>query len=311
MFDAPQGLRTFDRFAEKVAIQLNDTHPALAIPELMRMLVDLEELAWDEAWEITTRTLRLHEPHRLPEALERWPVSLLGACCRATCRSSTRSTRASSSVRPARLRRRRRALPAHVDHRGGRRAAGAHGAPRDRRQPQRQRRGRAAHRDPQDTSVFRDFHELWPEKFSNKTNGVTPRRWLLKCNPGLSPPHHRARSATGWVTDLDQLQQARPARRRRRASRERWRAVKRDNKVAARRHRSSSSTRARASRSRRPRLALRRPGQAHPRVQAAAAQRAARHHALQPHQGRPHGDDRCRARSSSAARRRPATTWPS
>ena len=63
MFDEPRGLGVFDRFAEKVAIQLNDTHPALAIPELMRILVDVEGLAWDEAWEITTRDLRLHQPH--------------------------------------------------------------------------------------------------------------------------------------------------------------------------------------------------------------------------------------------------------
>ena len=78
MFDEPKGLRTFDRFAEKVAIQLNDTHPALAIPELMRLLVDIEGLAWDEAWDITTRTFGYTNHTVLPEALERWPVELLG-----------------------------------------------------------------------------------------------------------------------------------------------------------------------------------------------------------------------------------------
>ena len=103
MFDEPRGLRLFDRFAEKVAIQLNDTHPALAIPELMRLLVDVEELAWDEAWEIDHADVRVHEPHRAaggPRALAGRACS--GPCSRATCRSSTRSTRASWATCAAR-----------------------------------------------------------------------------------------------------------------------------------------------------------------------------------------------------------------
>ena len=185
MFDRQQGLKTFDRFAEKAAIQLNDTHPALAIPELMRILVDLEELGWDEAWDITTRTFGYTNHTVMPEALERWPMSLFGACCRATCRSSTRSTRASSSTSArssgaddARCRR-----MSIIEEGGEKRVRMA--TPRHRRQPQRQRRRRAAHRHPEDR-LFRDFYELWPEKFNNKTNGVTQRRWLLKSNPGLS-----------------------------------------------------------------------------------------------------------------------------
>jgi starch phosphorylase len=78
MYDQGKGLRTFDRFAERTAIQLNDTHPALAIPELMRILVDVEDLDWDEAWRLTTETLAYTNHTVMPEALERWTVDLLG-----------------------------------------------------------------------------------------------------------------------------------------------------------------------------------------------------------------------------------------
>ena len=152
MFDEPRGLRTFDRFAEKVAIQLNDTHPALAIPELMRLLVDVEGLAWDDG---VGRSPRAPSATRTtPCCRRRWSAG------RSTCSAAMlprhlqiiyEINRASSHEVHGRGSRADDApRPPDVDHRGGRRAAGAHGQPRHRRQPLRQRRGRAAHRDPEE-----------------------------------------------------------------------------------------------------------------------------------------------------------------
>jgi starch phosphorylase len=205
MFDEPRGLRTFDRFAEKVAIQLNDTHPALAIPELMRLLVDVEELEWDEAWAITTATFGYTNHTVLPEALERWSVSLLGAMLPrhrqiieeidARFQAQVRERFGDDEAR------RRRVAIIGAEHGGEPHVrmatlaiVGSHSV-----------NGVARlHTEILTTEVFRDFHELWPAKFSNKTNGITPRRWLLKSNPDLA----RLVSAAigpGWVTDLDRL----------------------------------------------------------------------------------------------------------
>ena len=205
MFDKPRGLRTFDRFTAKVAIQLNDTHPALAIPELMRMLVDLEELDWDEAWAITTGTFGYTNHTIMPEALERWPVSLLGAMLPRHLQIIDEingrflaESRARLGDDEARLRR-----MSIIEDDGERRVrmatlavVGSHSV-----------NGVAAlHTEILTTEVFRDFHELSPEKFSNKTNGITQRRWLLKSNPELA---HLISDhiGTGWVTDLYQLRQ--------------------------------------------------------------------------------------------------------
>ena len=184
----------------KFAIQLNDTHPSIAVAELMRVLVDEEGLDWDAAWAITEQDVRATPTTRCcPRrwSAGRWRCS--SACCRATCRSSTRSTSASC----ARCRRswpgRRRPAGAHVDHRGGPRQAGADGPPRDRRRAQRQRRRRSCTPSWSRAHLLPDFYELWPERFNNKTNGVTPRRWVLHANPRLTrllSSAHRVRAGS-------------------------------------------------------------------------------------------------------------------
>ena len=228
MFDAPRGFRTFDRFAEKVAIQLNDTHPALAIAELMRILVDLEELDWEEAWTITTATFGYTNHTILPEALERWPVSLLGAMLprhlhiiyeingrflaevRARFGDDDARCRRMSLIEEDGERRVRMATLAVV---------GSHSV-----------NGVAElHTQILTSEVFRDFHELWPQKFSNKTNGITQRRWLLKSNPDLARLISDA-IGPGWITDLPQLRQLAPLADDPGFG-EAWRAAKRRGKL--------------------------------------------------------------------------------
>src|SRR5215475_13666498 len=201
--DRPRGLRTFDRFADKVAIQLNDTHPALAIPELMRLLIDVEELGWDEAWDITSRTFGYTNHTVMPEALERWPVSLLGTMLPRHLEIIYEiNARFLALVRerlgPDDARARRMSV---IEEDGERRVrmanlviVGSHAF-----------NGVAKlHTEILTSRVFPEFHALWPGKFSNKTNGITPRRWLLKCNPELSGVITNA-IGSAWVTDLDRL----------------------------------------------------------------------------------------------------------
>jgi glycogen phosphorylase len=228
MFDEPHGLRTFDRFAEKVAIQLNDTHPTLAIPELMRILVDLEDLGWDEAWAITTATFGYTNHTVMAEALERWPLSLLGTMLprhlqiiyeinrrflddvRRHFGQDDARTRRMSIIEEDGERRVRMATLAVV---------GSHAV-----------NGVAAlHTQILTSEVFGDFYAMTPEKFSNKTNGITQRRWLLKSNPDLAQIISDTIGA-GWVTDLDQLRQLAPLAGDR-AFHEAWRAAKRANKL--------------------------------------------------------------------------------
>jgi starch phosphorylase len=220
--------RSWDELPDKVAIQLNDTHPAVTIPSLMRILVDEERLEWDHAWEITQAVCGFTNHTVLPEALETWPRELFG-------RLLPRHLEIVGEIdRRFRERVRRRfpgdeqkvARTAILAGDGGGvvrmshlAIVGSHAV-----------NGVAKlHTEILKRETFRDFHEIFPDRFQSKTNGVTPRRWLLKCNPGLAA---LITDAIGdkWVTELDQLSRLRPLAEDA-DFRERWAAVKRENKV--------------------------------------------------------------------------------
>jgi starch phosphorylase len=193
---------------DKVAIQLNDTHPALAVAELMVVLLDQVGLGWDEAWDLTTRTLAYTNHTLLPEALEKWPVdqfkSLLPRHLEIVYEINRRflndvrkkypgddeRTQRMSLIEEGRSRRVRMANLAIVGSHSTNGVAEIHsGLLR--------------------TRVVKDFAEMFPERFNNKTNGVTPRRWLLMCNPYLSRLITEA-IGDSWPADLDRLAELKP-----------------------------------------------------------------------------------------------------
>jgi len=169
---------------DKAAIQLNDTHPSVAVAELMRLLVDDHGLEFNEAWELTKRTIAYTNHTLLPEALESWPLPLFE-------RLLPRHMQIIYAINSRVLREARRAgmddaqisAISLIDEHGDRRVrmanlafVGAHSV-----------NGVAAlHTELMKSTVFADLHALYPSRINNKTNGVTPRRWLLKCNPGLT-----------------------------------------------------------------------------------------------------------------------------
>ncbi len=219
----------FSHFAEKVAIQLNDTHPAIAIAELMRVLVDEHHVTWEEAWHQTVRCFGYTNHTLLPEALERWPVALfrrqLPRHLEIIVEINRRFLREVMDAYPQDAGRARRlSIVEDGDHANVRMAhlavVGAHSV-----------NGVAQlHSHLLRTDLMRDFSELYPERFNNKTNGVTPRRWLLACNPLLSELITQ-RIGEGWVTDLDRLADLEPHADDPDA-RARLRLVKRTNKEA-------------------------------------------------------------------------------
>ncbi|HVK68487.1 MAG TPA: glycogen/starch/alpha-glucan phosphorylase [Polyangium sp.] len=199
----------FSKFGDKVAIQLNDTHPAIAIAELMRVLVDEHALSWDEAWTQTVRAFGYTNHTLLPEALERWPVALferiLPRHLEIIQEINRRLLRAVTVAFPYDQGRARRMSifeegPERMVRMAHLAVVGSHSV-----------NGVAKlHSELVRTSLFRDFHEFWPERFSNKTNGVTPRRWLFACNPKLSRLI-TSRIGPRFVTELERLAELEPA----------------------------------------------------------------------------------------------------
>ncbi|EAZ92450.1 glycogen/starch/alpha-glucan phosphorylase [Crocosphaera chwakensis] len=192
-----------DQFPEKVAVQLNDTHPAVAVAELMRLLVDKHDYNWDKAWDITTKTLAYTNHTLMPEALERWPVTIFGELLprhleiiyelnyrflenvrtwfpnddELVSNISLIEERSEKLIRMANL----ACLGSHAIN------------------------GVAAlHTELLKQDTLKYFARLWPEKFYNKTNGVTPRRWILLSNPRLSSLITE-KIGDGWLKNLDEM----------------------------------------------------------------------------------------------------------
>ncbi len=203
-----RGNADWNSFPDKIAIQLNDTHPAMAVPELMRILLDEARLGWDQAWDLTQRSLAYTNHTLLPEALEKWPLAAFELLLprhleiifeinrrfldvvRSRFPEDEERVRRVSLVEEGAERRIRMANLAIV---------GSHST-----------NGVAAiHSKLLRATTVKDLAEIFPERFNNKTNGVTPRRWLLLANPALAGVITEA-IGDGWVSDLSQLHQLAP-----------------------------------------------------------------------------------------------------
>jgi starch phosphorylase len=204
--------KSLDDFADKIAIQLNDTHPAVAIPELMRIFIDEHQLPWEKAWELTVATFGYTNHTLLSEALETWPVEIFGTLL-------PRHLAIIFEINRRFLRQVMNRFPydewrvsrmSLIDEGDGQLSSkrirmaylavvGSHSV-----------NGVAAlHTELLQQHLLHDFHEMWPERFNNKTNGVTPRRWLLESNPLLAEAI-TARIGEGWPVNLDELRKLEP-----------------------------------------------------------------------------------------------------
>jgi len=213
-----------ERFHEKFALQLNDTHPAVAVAELMRLLVDEHRLAWDKAWDITRNTIAYTNHTLLPEALEQWPVALFARILPRHLEIIHEiNARFLDEVRVRFLGDESRLSRMSLINEEGERyvrmanlacvgSCAINGVA-------------ALHTELLKQDVLDDFHAMWPEKFRNKTNGVTPRRWLALANPGLASLFDEA-VGPGWITHLEELKALEPYAEDA-AFREQWRFAKR------------------------------------------------------------------------------------
>ena len=218
----------FDHFADKHCFQLNDTHPSIAVAELMRLLMDVHGLEWDAAWKITSHCMAYTNHTLLPEALERWPVRLLQQLL-------PRVMEVIGEINNRFVKEIDRHWPKHPEYRGRMSIIEAGPDPMVRMAHLAivgsfSVNGVAAlHSELLKKGLFSDFHALWPTRLNNKTNGVTQRRWLRACNPGLAK---LITDSIGdeWVTNLDHLQKLRPLADDS-AFRDAWHALKQANKV--------------------------------------------------------------------------------
>jgi starch phosphorylase len=203
-----RGNSEWSELPEKVAIQLNDTHPAIAVPELMRILLDDARLGWDEAWDLTQRTLAYTNHTLLPEALEKWPLewfeTLLPRHLEIILEINrqlldvVRTRFPGDDSRVVRTSLIEEGLAKHV-RMANLAIVGSHST-----------NGVAAiHSALLRSTTVKDLAEVFPERFTNKTNGVTPRRWLLLTNPALAGIVTEA-IGDGWITDLAQLRRLEP-----------------------------------------------------------------------------------------------------
>jgi len=204
-----KGTDDWSKFADRVSIQCNDTHPNLAIPELMRVLLDEVHMPWDKAWEITSNTMAYTNHTLLPEALEKWPVSLMRNLLprhlniiHEINRRFMDTIKATYGNDTARMKRMSIVSDgedpvvhmAHLGIVGSRKVNGV----------------AALHSRLVKETMFKDFDELYPGKFTNKTNGITPRRWLKQCNPELSELITEE-IGDKWITKLDELKKLTPS----------------------------------------------------------------------------------------------------
>ncbi|MGA2672184.1 MAG: glycogen/starch/alpha-glucan phosphorylase [Terracidiphilus sp.] len=223
-----KGNRPLAELHRNFAVQMNDTHPAISVAELMRLLVDEHSMEWDAAWNTTQHTLSYTNHTLLPEALEQWPRSLFGSLL-------PRHLEIVDEINRRHLENVRAKFPGDgeraqrlslIDENGEKYVRMAHLAALGSHAIN----GVAElHTELLKTHVLRDFYELTPEKFSNKTNGVTPRRWIVLSNPGLAQLL-TARLGPGWVYDLEKLRRLEPLAGDREL-RDEWKAIKLHSKA--------------------------------------------------------------------------------
>ena len=222
-----QSGRKLERFHEKYAVQLNDTHPAIGVAELMRLLVDEHGLDWEPAWHVTQRTFGYTNHTLLPEALEKWSVPLFASVLPRHLEiiyeinqrhlDKVRAKYPGDDARVSRL--------SLIEESGDRYVRMAHLACVGSHKINGVAR---LHSRLLTEDTLRDFHELWPDKFTNVTNGVTPRRFMVLINPALAGLLHDS-IGEGWPADLEKLRQLETLAGDA-AFREKWRAVKLANK---------------------------------------------------------------------------------